>query len=258
MLRILIIFTFMCGFAFADERTFTDDIKYLTSDNNSYRETAAEIIKKLQEELEISLMAQEGKELGREMTLNKDKYISSTLASLGLEHLSQQEDASCVSPEQVGDPSIYIFISSSVPYETLKNYAETVRALTGDGIMVLNGTIGDPKEIMPTVDFVTKLSCGKSIKELQDDQSCDMARVDINPLLFRLFNVEEVPAIVLSDISYTELIGAVNLGEAVSPNRYGIMHGDVSVEYALNKFKGRFNTKSYMDKLKPGYFGRHL
>jgi conjugal transfer pilus assembly protein TrbC len=259
MLRILIVFTLLCGIALADNRTFTDDLKDLTSDNNSYRAQAAEIIEELRKTLENSTIAQDGKELGKEMMADKDKYIDGALASLGLEHLQKQrEEASCVDPEQVGDPSIYIFISASMPSATLESYAETVRTLTGDGIMVLNGTIGDPQNIMPTVDFVTKLSCGKSLKELQKDQSCDMARVDINPLLFRLFGVKEVPAIVLSDILYTELIGLVNLGEAISPDRYGIIYGDVSVEYALNRFNGKLgiDTKPYMDKIKPSYFGR--
>lgn len=260
MLRVLIIFILLCGVAFADNRIFTDDLRDLTGDNNSYRAMAADIIKELQEKLKDNRLANEGREAAKEAMLNKDRYVDSALASLGLEHLKDtaKQDASCVDPEQVGDPSIYIFISASVPDATLKSYAESVRALTGDGIMVLNGTIGDPKEIMPTVDFVTKLSCGKSMAQLQKDQNCDMARVDINPLLFRLFNVKEVPAIVLSDVSYTELIGYANLDEAINPNRYGIIYGDVSVEYALNKFKDRLtiDTRPYMSKIKPGYFGR--
>jgi conjugal transfer pilus assembly protein TrbC len=259
MLRILIVFILLCGVALADNRTFTDDLKDLTSENNSYRAEAAEIINELRAKLKNDTMEQEGRELGKEMIQNKDKYVNDALATLGLEHLQKrQQEASCVDPEQVGDPAIYIFISASLPETTLENYAESVRMLTGDGIMVLKGTIGDPKNIMPTVDFVTKLSCGKSIADMQKDQSCDMARVDINPLLFRLFGVKEVPAIVLSDISYTEMIGIVNLGEALNPNRYGIIYGDVSVEYALNRFKGKLgiDTKPYMDKLKPSYFRR--
>lgn len=267
MLRVLIIFILLCGVAFADNRTLakpsgsiTDDLKNLTGEKNSYRDLASKLIQELKNSMKDNPVADEGRELGKEMMSNKDKYIDSALASLGMEDLREtvkNQDTGCVDPEQVGDPSIYIFISASVPSATLENYAETVRALNGDGIMVLNGTIGDPKEIMPTVDFVTKLSCGKTIKELQKDQSCDMARVDINPLLFRLFGVKEVPAIVWSDVSYTELIGSVNLGETIDSNKYGIIYGDISVEHALNKFKDGLgvNIKSFMDKIKPGYFG---
>jgi conjugal transfer pilus assembly protein TrbC len=241
----------------------TTDIERLLNDNNAYRRIAEEVFKEMQK-LKNSEMADEGKALGREMLKDKDRYIDGAIAILERDDLRDMRESakmseSCVDSEQLGNPTIYIFVSSSMPEQTLKNYADTVAKLAGDGIMVLNGTIGDPQNLKPTLNFITKLNCGKTLDELQKNyEQCNVSQVDINPLLFRIFNVREVPAIVWSNISYAELLGMANMGESLNSNQYGLIYGDMSVEHALERFSRstlKIDTKPYMQKLKPGYFG---
>lgn len=88
---------------------------------------------------------------------------------------------------------IYIFISSSVPRETLTEYARTIDAL-GVGnrvVMVLRGCIGGCEKIKPTLAFINKV--------VTDDGAVKdglKAQVWIDPLLFRKYKITRSPTVV--------------------------------------------------------------
>ena len=67
-------------------------------------------------------------------------------------------------PEQ-----LYLFISSSVPLTTLRNYAAMIdRARTTQVSMVLRGFVGGMKKIRPTMEFIGEI--------LKKDPACDLLK----------------------------------------------------------------------------------
>ena len=113
---------------------------------------------------------------------------------------------------------LYVFISSSIPMQILKNYRDDLMRLKGRGVMVLRGIIGDGRKIKPTLDFLWALF---------DSSEQKTVPVEINPVLFRKLKIKRAPAIalVIKD-------DYLNLNE----DDFCIIEGDVSIEYALKKF----------------------
>jgi conjugal transfer pilus assembly protein TrbC len=117
---------------------------------------------------------------------------------------------------------IYLFISSSVPIATLRNYAAMINhARAAQVVMVLRGFVGGMKKIMPTMNFIGEI--------LKKDQDCDFtqekcesyqANIQIDPMLFQRFAIEEVPALVFLPDQQTEPL---------------IIHGDAGLDYLLER-----------------------
>jgi len=144
------------------------------------------------------------------------------------------DDPSCIDPDVLGDYRVFIFISKSVPEKTLKTYMRDALK-TDETLLVIRGVIGSADFLKPTQDFITTLACGKKLSELKTDDKCGVSRVDINPLLFSLFKIGRVPAIVFSKLSYHELMIRSNLGQPIKDDEYFIIKGDISLQYALTK-----------------------
>ena len=158
------------------------------------------------------------------------------------------DDPSCIDPDVLGDYRVYVFISQSVPIKTLKNYMKSALK-TSNTLLVMRGVIGSADFIMPTQNFITELACGKKLSELKPDDKCGVSRVDINPILFTLFNIDNVPAIVFSKLSYHELMIKANLNEPIKDDEYFIVKGDLSLPYALTKINEVAKDSSITDML---------
>ncbi|ADD67385.1 type-F conjugative transfer system pilin assembly protein TrbC [Denitrovibrio acetiphilus DSM 12809] len=240
---LLALFTLCSSFVSAETLKETiDDIKKSAKpdislpDNQEMREKAKAFI-----------------DTGYDALMNKvSEYKKQIAESNGYEI---DKDETCHS--ELPDKSLYIFISSSMPEKTLQNYSATARDLEGS-LLVINGVIGSIEQIMPTVDFVARISCGKGLADLTEDTTCDMAKVDINPYLFRAFNIKSVPAFVHSSLPYSEVMQKVTLGEPISEDSYTKIYGDVSVQYALEKFSdsGITVAKTMLQKLKQGFYDK--
>ncbi|MDX9823120.1 MAG: type-F conjugative transfer system pilin assembly protein TrbC, partial [Syntrophales bacterium] len=97
-----------------------------------------------------------------------------------------------------GNERIYLFVSSSVPIETLRNYAKDLDRLGYSNVfMVLRGFVDGIKRVKPTLDFV------KSV--IAVDANCDVittgckayrVNIKIDPLLFRRYGISRAPAVV--------------------------------------------------------------
>jgi len=124
---------------------------------------------------------------------------------------------------------IYLFISSSVPLTTLRNYAAMIdRARTGQVIMVLRGFVGGMKKIRPTMEFIAEI--------LKKDSTCDFTKekcdsyqvnIQIDPQLFQRFGIEEVPALAYLPVSEDEAEG-----KQVEPT---VINGDAGLDYLLER-----------------------
>ncbi len=132
---------------------------------------------------------------------------------------------------------IYIFISSSVPVETLRAYVEDINKIGEPNIvMVMRGFIGGVKYAKPTQDFITALA-KKNPRCNFKKEKCDFyaSNVIVDPLLFRKYNVSQVPAIVYAPNVVLKDSGQSEGKEGnVSVSDFFMLSGDVSLSFALN------------------------
>ena len=126
---------------------------------------------------------------------------------------------------------IYVFISSSMPEQTLKNYASAIE-MTGDPRieMVMRGFVGGIKLIAPTREFIQKITS-------KPDGSVYAVSTLIDPLLFRKYKVNRVPCIV-----YDENV-AIDIHAAVDTDNYYALFGDASFEYAVERIQKESQSK---------------
>lgn len=124
---------------------------------------------------------------------------------------------------------LYLFVSSSVPLSTLRNFAAMIdRARAGRIIMVLRGFVGGMKRIRPTVEFIGEV--------LKKDPDCDLAKekcdsyqvnIQVDPQPFQRFGIEEVPALVYLPTNVEEAEG--KQAEPI------IICGDAGLDYLLER-----------------------
>jgi len=122
---------------------------------------------------------------------------------------------------------IYVFISSSMPEQTLKNYADTLDRLRDSNIeMVMRGFVGGIKKIAPTQKFIQEIV-------LKPDGSAYSVSILIDPILFSKYGINRVPCVVY-DRSVTADIHAD--ADADTDNYYTLF-GDASLEYAIERIQ---------------------
>jgi conjugal transfer pilus assembly protein TrbC len=148
-----------------------------------------------------------------------------------------EPEESCYDKKNLGDIELYVFISSSMPEETLSHYASQLKNIP-QATMVLNGTVGSISYIMPTVNLLTRISCGKNVDELKEENiDCMIVRTDLNPYLFRAFSIKAVPTFVMSKKPYSEIMMMASKGERLSDDDFLKISGDTTLEYVLEHFK---------------------
>ena len=119
---------------------------------------------------------------------------------------------------------IYIFVSSSMPVNTLRNYAADMERLGDQAVvMVLRGFVGGVGRMGPTARLAGEV--------LKTRPACDLASGDcslrnlsliVDPMLFRQFGITQVPAVVFAP--------AANGAETMTA------YGDASLGYILELF----------------------
>lgn len=139
---------------------------------------------------------------------------------------------------------LYIFVSESVPSGTIKNYLRDAEGL--GAILVLRGVIGnDFSTFMPTSRWAQSLLCTST-----SETDCYTTPVDINPILYKLFNILDVPTVVYTpDIIKTISHATIDTKNAITLSWIG----DVALRYILEKFllERPFDPllNQYIDKL---------
>ncbi|MGE4478669.1 MAG: type-F conjugative transfer system pilin assembly protein TrbC [Deferribacterales bacterium] len=244
-MKVILLALFTLCFSFASAETLKETIDSIK------KSTKPEI--SLPDNQEMLDKAKAFIDSGYESLMNKVSDYKKQMAEN--KGFKPEEEETCHS--EIPDKSLYIFISSSIPEKTLMNYTDTVRNLDG-ALLVINGVIGGIDKIMPTVDFVARISCGKGLADFTEGTKCDMAKVDINPYLFRAFNIKSVPAFVHSSLPYSEVMKKVTLGEPIAEDSYYKLSGDVSIQYALEKLRdsGIVIAGDMLKKLKQGFYDK--
>lgn len=196
-----------------------------TSPENRYKEKAGKM---------NAFVKSEDFKKKTEMYKNRLKTLSPELFGEAPEPQEQKKD------NYFGKDRIYIFISSSVPKSTLRQYINDIDGLP-QATAVLNGFIGDIGKMQPTVQFIADL--------LKVDEHCKMPGCDyldseivVDPIIFKRLNIDRVPAIAY--VENYERIGycseGLETGSKMSNIR--VVYGDVALKDALEHINKK--TKS--------------
>lgn len=127
---------------------------------------------------------------------------------------------------------LYVFISSSVPKSTLRNYAEDIAKIK-NAVFVLRGFIGGGSQVKPTARFVNDV-----LKKdpLCEGAGCEMWKVElqIDPILFNRYNIKKVPAVAFAEDTHFDGYCSVNEIELSEQSNDLVVYGDSSLNYVLN------------------------
>jgi type-F conjugative transfer system pilin assembly protein TrbC len=155
---------------------------------------------------------------------------------------------------------IYIFLSSSIPTETLRRYTSAAGALGDRNVrFVMRGFIGGAKYIKPTLRFVRDL--------LLEDPNCDPLKnkcrtyntaVIIDPMLFERYHVTKAPAFVYAAVSgLKDPEKSEGLESNINIRVFHTVYGDVSFEYvleALEKEAHSAGVSALLAALRKGFY----
>lgn len=147
---------------------------------------------------------------------------------------------------------VYIFVSSSMPLQTVRNYAASVARL-GDPriVMVMRGFVGGMKKIQPTIHFVAD-ALKKDALCSPAESECAMlpANLVVDPLLYRRYVIERVPSVVFAKGVKAENPGLSegDIKNTDVTNSYTI-YGDASLEYILQTIGNESGSSSLKDLL---------
>lgn len=140
---------------------------------------------------------------------------------------------------------IYLFVSSSVPLATLRNYAVDMARLNDSRfVLVMRGFVGGANRIGPTASFIADVLKADPNCELGANRECDMRDIPfiVDPTLFREAGIEKVPA-----------IGFIS-GDNQRESEPLIIYGDTSLGYALERMARESDNRdleALAAKLKP-------
>ena len=174
---------------------------------------------------------------------------------------TETEESMC--PDRLQEnQKVLLFISSSMPISTLRNYARDLDALNDPNfVMVLRGFVGGMEKIRPTLDFLEKIVVRDEGCRIGEGEKCDMFRVniEIDPLIVKKFHVDQVPAVAyvkdVQTIDAEQSIGHEgNLSGAVDA---AVVYGDASLEYALERIFEETKDpqiQKAMKKLREGFY----
>lgn len=135
---------------------------------------------------------------------------------------------------------VYVFISSAMPLATIRNYAASVARLGDPNVsLVLRGFVDGVTKIQPTIGFIASVLQRDSACQPQDGD-CEMlpAGLVVDPLLFRRYRIDRVPAVVYVCGLKAEDAG---LSEGDPQNTtitdHYAAYGDANLEYLLDQIR---------------------
>lgn len=143
---------------------------------------------------------------------------------------------------------LYVFISSSIPMETLRAYSSAIGYLNDPNIVfIMRGFIGGMTKIQPTIDFSINILKKEEDCVLSIETKCAFfsANYQVDPLLFRRYNIEKVPAFVYVpkiEVIDTELSEG-DTQNAKNEDHY-LIYGDARMDYIVEMLHKETSSKS--------------
>jgi type-F conjugative transfer system pilin assembly protein TrbC len=145
----------------------------------------------------------QGQEFQREVERHKESLVGIIMQKEGLSLKDVYKDYVERKKRERGkvlrldpDERLYVFVSSSVPKETVRNYVTFVSShIEGNVVFVLRGGVGGLKKLSPTVAWIYDVIKKDKFCE---GEGCEVYEVEfvIDPFLFKRYGVEKVPAVV--------------------------------------------------------------
>jgi type-F conjugative transfer system pilin assembly protein TrbC len=155
---------------------------------------------------------------------------------------------------------IYIFISSSMPINVLRNYAADLDKLSDRNVvMVMRGFEGGITYVKPTREFVSRI-VNKSEGCDPASTICDSYKVNIqiDPALFGRYKVAEVPTFVYAtNVNTVGVTFSEGAGDNTSVGSFSIVKGDYPLEYILERIyegTGSKSIEAVLSALRQGYY----
>ena len=167
-------------------------------------------------------------------------------------NVREKENKAIIYPDAIKTPEhslskesyLYIFISSSMPKNTIRAYAQDVALLKEQNIIiVLRGMIGQPAKLKETAKYIQNII--KINPECERKCKLYKVRFSIDPKLFEKYNITEVPVFVYDWNVKTMESGMGREIDNKTGSGYLKLKGDVSVEYALEIFRRETKEKEF-------------
>ncbi|MEM1912105.1 MAG: TrbC family F-type conjugative pilus assembly protein [Thermofilaceae archaeon] len=126
----------------------------------------------------------------------------------------------------------YLFVSSSMGENLLRSYAKQIEAmgLTDKVVMVMRGCIGGCRKIKPTLEFISR------VLEVREGKEGIRAQFWIDPLLFRMYNIDRVPCLVIDNREPRVSVDERNFRVVVERVQARKVCGDWSLDYLLEEY----------------------
>ena len=145
------------------------------------------------------------------------------------------------------DERLYVFVSSSVPVQTLRNYAATIDRISDTNVvLVMRGFVGSMKDWTKMLVYSSRVLARQPHCDPKEEQ-CEMyaANLQIDPLLFRRYGITVVPAMVYArGVTRLDAVMSEGLADAARVTDYYLMQGDVSLEYFLESVRRETGSAS--------------
>ncbi|EOR7867389.1 type-F conjugative transfer system pilin assembly protein TrbC [Escherichia coli] len=146
------------------------------------------------------------------------------LGASGLNSAPEEEQG----PKLAGN-QLVMFVSSSMPLSTLRNYARDLSKV--GGVMVMRGTVGGISKMGETIGLTRNVLVANPTCE---GAKCKMWGTDmlIDPMLFRLYSINKVPALIYQPDMHIQSYcdGLENATKASA-----VVYGDASVRGLLER-----------------------
>jgi conjugal transfer pilus assembly protein TrbC len=164
-----------------------------------------------------------------------------------------------------GSERLYIFVSSSIPESTLKSYVSDVDQAKDPNIaIVFRGFVGGMEDIESAVEYLKWLIVKDPKCLAEKEQNCDgfHAGIQIDPLLFKRFHIESVPAFVfLQNVKVDDSEFSLALKDNLKTDPKGlIIRGDIPLRHALERFDKESSNPRIKHLLKmiggEGFYGK--
>ena len=146
-------------------------------------------------------------------------------------------------PHLAADERIYLFISSSVPDTTLRTYILQIARLHDPNVVVfMRGFIDGMKRMGPTLEFIQGL--------LEKDPAQGLSgglygvNVEVDPLLFRRYGIDRVPAVVYVPDIEVEHPGSEGLKADAKVSQWYVFYGDAALSYSLKRLNEEAKSAS--------------
>jgi len=155
---------------------------------------------------------------------------------------------------------LYLFVSSSMPETTLRNYIAALDKLNDPNITaVMRGFIGGAKYVAPTMKFIKNILVKTAGCEPLREK-CDMynASIGIDPMLFVRYSITKVPALVyVPNTNVADQFMSEGDPNNAKHHEYHVAYGDASLDYLIEviyEHTGQKSLESIIATLRKGYY----